>query len=195
MKFQQQYTQSQQQKQKQNQTQKLALTQQLQQSIQILHYSTEELRAFIENETLENPLIELVESVEPTDSNLNEYAKTYTHETADYLTQIPDTSVSLFESLIEQIHLNYRDTYLRTLVLFLVEYIDLNGFLTITVEEAAKQTGCDFVQMLDALTLIQQLEPAGVGARNLQESLMLQTERDDQSPALAYIILEESFDD
>ena len=71
----------------------------------------------------------------------------------------------------------------------------LNGFLTITVEEAAKQTGCDFVQMLDALTLIQQLEPAGVGARNLQESLMLQTERDDQSPALAYIILEESFDD
>ena len=59
MKFQQQYTQSQQ--QKQNQTQKLALTQQLQQSIQILHYSTEELRAFIENETLENPLIELVE--------------------------------------------------------------------------------------------------------------------------------------
>ena len=50
MKFQQQYTQSQQQKQKQNQTQKLALTQQLQQSIQILHYSTEELRAFIENE-------------------------------------------------------------------------------------------------------------------------------------------------
>ena len=94
MKFQQQYTQSQQQKQKQNQTQKLALTQQLQQSIQILHYSTEELRAFIENETLENPLIELVESVEPTDSNLNEYAKTYTHETADYLTQITNRTNS-----------------------------------------------------------------------------------------------------
>ncbi len=30
--------------------------------------------------------------------------------------------------------------------------------------------------MLDALTLIQQLDPAGVGARDLRECLMLQTE-------------------
>ena len=134
MKFQQQYTQCQQQKQKQNQTQKLALTQQLQQSIQILHYSTEELRAFIENETLENPLIELVESVEPTDSNLNEYAKTYTHETADYLTHSPGTSYSIIKTRIAPSHLNYSDTELRTLVLFLVEDIDLNGFLKLQVD-------------------------------------------------------------
>lgn len=40
--------------------------------------------------------------------------------------------------------------------------------------------------MLDALTLIQQLEPAGVGARSLQECLMLQTERDDYAPECLY---------
>ena len=34
------------------------------------------------------------------------------------MNQIPDYHLSLFESLIDQIHLNYRDTYLRTLVLF-----------------------------------------------------------------------------
>lgn len=49
--------------------------------------------------------------------------------------------------------------------------------------------------MLDALTLIQQLEPAGVGARSLQECLMLQTERDDYAPELAYIVLEECFEE
>ena len=53
MKFQQQLSHS----QKQNQTQKLAMTQQLQQSIQVLQFSSEELHAFIENEALENPLL------------------------------------------------------------------------------------------------------------------------------------------
>lgn len=109
------------------------------------------------------------------------------------LNQIPDTTISLFEHLIDQIHLNYRDTYLRTLVLYLVEYIDLNGYLTISLDEAVEQTGGTPIQLLDALTLIQQLEPAGVGARNLQECLMLQTERDNYAPEIAYLILEEYF--
>lgn len=44
------------------------------------------------------------------------------------------------------------------------------------------------------MTLLQQLDPPGVGARNLQECLMLQTEQDDYAPDLAYLLLEESFD-
>ena len=188
MKFQQQLSHS----QKQNQTQKLAMTQQLQQSIQVLQFSSEELHAFIENEALENPLLGVEEYDYPVSN----------HSTAsgpgmenDYFSQMPDSSLSLFESLIEQVHLNYRDTYLRKLVLFLVEYIDLNGFLTISLEEAVEQTGSTAIQMLDALVLLQQLDPAGVGARDLQEALMLQTERDDSAPNLAYIILEEFFEE
>ncbi len=78
-------------------------------------------------------------------------------------------------------------------MLFLVEYIDLNGYLTISLEEAIEKTESSSIQMLDALTLIQQLDPPGVGARSLQECLMLQVERDDKAPELAYIILEENF--
>ncbi|TXX29253.1 RNA polymerase factor sigma-54, partial [Escherichia coli] len=83
--------------------------------------------------------------------------------------------------------------FLRTVVLFLVEYIDLNGFLTIDLVKAGQMIGASEIQMLDALTLIQQLDPAGVGARDLRECLMLQTERDDAAPELAYIVLEEWF--
>lgn len=184
MKFQQNFA------QKQQQTQKLAMTQQLQQSIQVLQYNSEELLAFIENQALENPLVEVIEPDWQPD-----YKKTaYTGEETSYLNQIPDTNLSLFEYLIEQVHLNYRDTFLRKIVLYLVEYIDINGFLTIDLEKAMEATGASYIQMLDALTLLQQLEPAGVGARNLQECLMLQTERDDSAPALAYIVLEECFD-
>jgi len=182
--------------QQQKQVQKLAMTQQLQQSIQILQYNSEELHAFVEAKALENPLIELQadnsydgDYALPSGNNFG--AK---NEENNYLNQIPDNEVSLFEYLIEQIHLNYRDTYLRTLVLFLAEFIDVNGYLTLTLTEAAQKTGASEVQMLDALTLLQQLDPAGIGARNLQECLMLQTERDNSAPDLAYIVLEEEFD-
>ena len=63
--------------------------------------------------------------------------------------------------------------------------------MTIDLEEAGKLVGGTPIQMLDALTLIQQLDPAGVGARDLRECLMLQTERDDYAPPMAYLILEE----
>lgn len=178
--------------QQQKQVQKLAMTQQLQQSIQILQYNSEELYAYIEAKSLENPLIDI-----QNDTAYSEYpttnSRTYTHEETNYLNQIPDNHLSLFECLIDQIHLNYRDTYLRTLVLFLVEYIDLNGYLMIDLDEATEKTGAQSIEMLDALTLIQQLDPAGVGARDLRECLLLQIERDDTAPALAYIVIEEEF--
>lgn len=181
--------------QQQKQVQKLAMTQQLQQSIQILQFNTEELAAFVEAKALENPLIDLqVDTQYTTDFPITSRSYTNQDEENNYMNQIPDYHLSLFESLIDQIHLNYRDTYLRTLVLFLVEYIDVNGYLTISLEEAAVKTEASAIQMLDALTLLQQLDPAGVGARNLQECLMLQTERDDTAPNLAYILLEEEFD-
>ncbi|MGX7715215.1 RNA polymerase factor sigma-54, partial [Enterococcus faecium] len=188
MKFEQNFS------QKQQQTQKLAMTQQLQQSIQVLQYNSEELLAFVENQAMENPLVEVVEPEWQPDY-IKASSSSYEGEETNYLNQIPDTKGSLFDSLIEQVHLNYRDTFLRKIVLYLVEYIDLNGFLTISLEEAGKEIGATPIQMLDALTLIQQLEPAGVGARSLQECLMLQTERDDYAPELAYIVLEECFEE
>lgn len=190
MKFEQQF--SQQQTQTQTQTQKLAMTQKLQQSIQILQYNTEDLIDFIDNQALENPLLEVIQ---PSYSTSYSKPRKSSGEEMNYLSQIPDNSTSLFEHLLDQIHLNYRDTYLRQLVLYLVEYIDLNGFLQISLKEAAEKTGGSAIQLLDALTLIQQLDPAGVGARNLQECLMLQTERDDAAPHLAYVVLEEMFNE
>lgn len=112
MKFQQNFS------QKQQQAQKLAMTQHLQQSIQILQYNSEELLAFVESQALENPLVEVVEP--EWQSDVQKTKTSNENEETNYLNQIPDTSHSLFESLIKQIHLNYRDTFLRKLVLYLV---------------------------------------------------------------------------
>lgn len=180
--------------QQQKQVQRLAMTQQLQQSIQVLQYNTEELQVFIENKALENPLIELQNNVSDFTYSGSSSGQYNSEKDSNLMNQIPDNHLSLFEYMIDQIHLNYRDTFLRKLVLFLAEFIDLNGYLTISLEKAAEQTGADAIQILDALVLLQQLDPAGVGARDLRECLLLQVERDDRSPALAYIIIEEEFE-
>ena len=84
-----------------------------------LQFNTEELAAFVEAKALENPLIDLqVDTQYTTDFPITSRSYTNQDEENNYMNQIPDYHLSLFESLIDQIHLNYRDTYLRTLVLF-----------------------------------------------------------------------------
>ncbi len=183
-------------KQTQQQTQKLAMTQELQQSIQMLQYNTEDLLSFLENKSLENPLLEV--KIEIDEMILPKKTSTSNHsddQKTEWMEQVPDESISLFEHLINQVHLNYRETYLRKLVLYLIEFIDLNGYLTTPLEEIREKTEATEIQMLDALTLLQMLEPTGVGARSLKECLMLQIEKDDSAPNLAYIIVEEYFEE
>ena len=184
-------------KQSQTQQQKLAMTQTMQQAIQMLHYPTNDLIDFLQEYALENPLISV--SVQSESSEVLPSYRSLTQASEDqhqaFLEQLPAEKISLYAHILAQIHLNYRDTYLRTLLIFLVDYIDANGYLTLSLDAAAAQTGASEIQLLDALTLLQQLEPAGIGARNLQECLMLQTERDHSAPDIAYLLLEESFDD
>lgn len=178
-------------KQAQVQKQKLLLTQQLQQSIQLLNDSTEELVHFIEQKSLENPFLEYNRDYK--EQFLVNNLKSYTEkEDFDWLAQISDQRTSLYDSLREQIHLNYRKSAIRNAMIHLLDFIDENGYLTIDLKQEYPRHE-EYLLYLDALTLLQQLEPAGIGARDLQECLLLQIERDPYSPPLAYIILEENF--
>ena len=170
--------------QHQKQAQRLAMTQTLQQSIQVLQYNVEELQNFLNQKALENPLINVSTSRE--DLPISSQSRSSSQSVDEnYMNQIPnDSHQSLFEYLLDQIHLTLRDTPLRNLVLFLLEYIDQDGYLDISLEDAMEKTGSNKVDMVDAVTLIQQLDPPGVGARNLQESLLLQAESDDWAPKM-----------
>ncbi len=86
---------------------------------------------------------------------------------------------------------------------YIIGNIDDNGYLqrpiTAISDDLIFQIGIDVsVEKLDELLqLIQDFEPAGVGASNLRECLMLQLERKEGNPAtlLAYNILENSFEE
>lgn len=57
---------------------------------------------------------------------------------------------------------------------YLIEAIDDNGYLTVTTEEAAKVFQVETEKVEEVLDVIQTFEPAGVGARDLKECLIIQ---------------------
>ena len=58
----------------------------------------------------------------------------------------------------------------------LINYIDDEGYLRVKLEDIQKESKAPLTipDLTEALTLIQTLEPPGVGARNLQECLLIQ---------------------
>jgi RNA polymerase sigma-54 factor len=63
-----------------------------------------------------------------------------------------------------------------TLVRFLITHIDQRGWLTVPLEELARSfdLGATVAQVEEALKIIQKMDPPGVGARTLNECMLLQ---------------------
>jgi RNA polymerase sigma-54 factor len=62
------------------------------------------------------------------------------------------------------------------LVRFLITHVDQRGWLTLPLEELARsyEQGATEAQVEEALKIIQKMDPPGVGARNLNECMLLQ---------------------
>lgn len=86
--------------------------------------------------------------------------------------------ISLRDHLLSQLklmHLSERD---QTLTMLLVDSINEDGYLEESLEDLAEQMPLeleiDELELQTALRLVQNLDPPGVGARNLSECLLLQ---------------------
>jgi len=117
---------------------------------------------------------------------------------------IPFSSAeSLHESLIEQLHLTELDEESTKIAEYIIGNIDENGYLDRPL--SAISDDLLFQQNLDVpsekiqniLHVIQSFDPAGVGASDLQECLLLQLERMPHSEPVesAIIIIKKYFDD
>ncbi|MEA3401036.1 MAG: hypothetical protein U9R79_07305 [Armatimonadota bacterium] len=66
------------------------------------------------------------------------------------------------------------DGRLREIALYLIENIDDGGYLTTTLLDAAFELDAEPAEVEEALGALQSVAPPGVGARDLQECLLLQ---------------------
>ncbi|MEO6198682.1 MAG: RNA polymerase sigma-54 factor, partial [Sphingomicrobium sp.] len=94
---------------------------------------------------------------------------------------------SLSEHLIDQLH--GESGAAGDLARLIAEMLEETGYLTVPLEEIAASTGEPLDLVERALSLVQDLEPAGVGARSLAECLALQARAADRyDPAMARMI-------
>ena len=98
-------------------------------------------------------------------------------------------STSLAEVLIEQVRDSELPDERRPVAELLIGNIDDYGYLKASIEEIATSTGIPAETILEVLKVIQTFDPAGVGARDLRECLMLQLEREAQQESLEYQIV------
>lgn len=165
-------------------------------------------------EQQENTETEDGETIEAEDINVDEYLSD--DETPDYRlkannysqddeeTKVPITGGTTFtELLMEQIRTSRLNEEDRQIAEFIIGNIDDDGYIrrelrAVVDDLAFTQNIMTTEEHLEkVLQKVQQLDPAGVGARNLRECLLLQLKRhsDTEANRLATRILEKYFDD
>ena len=104
--------------------------------------------------------------------------------------QYTSKSETLTDYLLTQLTFSDLKDCERKIGRYLVEAIDENGYLTVDIEHVAKlfKVKCCAVERI--LGVIQTFEPVGVGARNLEECLLIQLRTKDLlDDAIEYIVL------
>ena len=178
----------------QQQTLKLTMTQELSQAIALLQYSAQELAAFLEDKALENPLLKIENvNVKPMNPLIDRNRRKHQKSEKDWIEQIADKPFSLEEYLISQLNIKNLTAVQMKVIRHLIKNIDENGYFTGGLSEIALKLQVELDIIDDCLAIIQTLEPAGIGARNLQECLALQCYYKNPNNELAQTILSTYF--
>jgi len=201
-------------------TQKLVMTATLQQAIKLLPLSRLELIQKVHQEILENPFLEEVATQETSDLELantelpqeasqdqeefevdwEAYLQDYSGS-HDYVPAISKegpsleatlkSETSLAEHLLWQLSLTVHDKLEQQIGTYLIGNIDDDGYLQCQIEEVAKGFGVEEERICAVLAVVQSFDPPGVGARDLQESLLIQLRHLEMDDSLAWKIIQQ----
>ena len=199
--------------------QKLVMTATLQQAIKLLPLSRLELIQKVHQEILENPFLEEVATQEMSDTDLanaelsqetpqeseqfevdwEAYLQDF-NSSPDYVPmisrEVPSleatlrSETSLAEHLLWQLSLTMHDDLEKQIGTYLIGNIDDDGYLQCQTEEVTMIFGVTDERVCTVLGVIQSFDPPGVGARDLQESLLIQLHHLEMDDSLACKIVQ-----
>lgn len=173
------------------QEQKLIMTQQMQLSVKLLQMSTYELQQYIDKELQENPVLDAKESDSLKDNGIDHKELIKYLEFDDYshhsYNKDEDEEISPFTFISEKkslksylkeqiLELNEKD-YLKNICLYLIEDIDSRGYLDGSIDEICQHLKISNKVAMKALSVVQSLEPYGIGARDIKECLKIQLKK------------------
>lgn len=164
-------------------SQRLTLTPQLQQAIRLLQLPTLDLVQEITAQIEQNPLLELVDSSgecledHPTIEENGNLIWDHTGESDKDPLDWQEAPVTLMTYLNEQLGCLQIEENQKNLIQWLIGSLSENGILDSSLEDIKQASPFKEVPTSvweKALLILQSLDPVGVGARNLQEQLLLQ---------------------
>ncbi len=203
------------------QQQKLVMTPQLQQVIRLLQVPTVELVDLVRKELEQNPTLEEAGEDEPLPEQLSGEAPRedeIEREMDSYLEMAEERGPSegrdrdreerlerlqerrlveatnLQDHLLEQVNLSDAAAGTRALAEGIIGNLDGNGYLTVPLGELADSLKAGEEKLAKALKLVQSLDPAGVGARDLRECLLIQLRGTEEDTKLARRLVEHHLD-
>lgn len=169
------------------------------QSAKLLHYTREELEAFILEQYRRNPLIEVENLREPgsdaaalapvgesaakleprpgptgSKQSVGSGSKSSSADGISHWEDLIAQRMTLREHLHAQIGAGFRDPADRAIACHIIESIDDDGYVRSSTELISVELDVPVARVEKALSQIQQMDPTGVGARNLAECLRLQ---------------------
>ncbi len=104
---------------------------------------------------------------------------------------------SLHDYLDEQWRFVDADALVKKAGQAIIDYIDDRGYLSVRLEQLHNKDRDDFEleHLKEALRLVQQLDPPGVGARDLRECLLIQIAQSGQEMGCEYRLVADHMDD
>ncbi|NCB30703.1 MAG: RNA polymerase sigma-54 factor [Clostridia bacterium] len=172
--------------------QRQILGQKMCQSMQMLQMAEPELAQYLSGLSMENPLLEAVPSAEPYAPPMAEIRAGRPDSSMNFFQNHTEEGDSLGEYLQEQIPFLKADRHTERALHFLAACLDERGYLSPEPKDALDHWEAGLYER--ALTLLQSLEPPGVGARSLGECLCIQLRRMDVQEKLPYLLAEKYMD-
>ncbi len=97
----------------------------------------------------------------------------------------------LTDHLAWQLSVTVCNETVRAIADVIIGNLDENGYLTVSLEEIAKTGNYSMEDVEEAIAVVQEFDPLGVGARNLRECLLIQLRALDPQNQLAQQIVSE----
>ena len=172
-----------------NQSQKLILTAQLKQSLAILNMSRLEVEEEIRKEAENNPLLEAerndegvdwekyIKHMESVNIRQDKNDAPYSSENSIDFENMVKSTDNLYDSLMDELKYFKIEPEEKRICKYIIDSLDEDGYLRINDKEIYDELGVEASLFRSCLDIVQQLDPPGIGARNISECLILQLER------------------
>lgn len=180
----------------QGMSQQLGANASMQLSAQILQCSTQELAQLIQQAMASNPTLE--ESEPKYDLPEEEGQAPLNREASsqhDFMMDSLSASPSLQEHLKEEVSQSGLSSTLSAALYRLIDSLNPRGFFDEPPEKIAAEEQISPDILKQALHILHDLEPAGIGARDVQESLLIQLAQQGESKGIAANMIRENWDE